>query len=73
MAPMIQAKNLWKTYGENVVLEGLNVTVEEGEFITMVGTSGCGKSTFLNMLLGTQALAAITFSSTVMCGNTEYC
>ena len=55
MPPMIQAKNLWKTYGENVVLEGLNVTVEEGEFITMVGTSGCGKSTFLNMLLGTQS------------------
>ncbi len=55
MPLMIQAKNLWKTYGENVVLEGLNVTVEEGEFITMVGTSGCGKSTFLNMLLGTQS------------------
>ncbi len=50
--PMIQAKNLWKTYGDNVVLERLNVSVNAGEFITMVGTSGCGKSTFLKMLLG---------------------
>lgn len=51
--PMIQVKNVWMQYGENVVLEGLNITVQEGEFVTLVGTSGCGKSTFLNMLLGT--------------------
>lgn len=51
--PMIQAKNVWKQYGDNVILEGLNVSVQKGEFITLVGTSGCGKSTFLNMLLGT--------------------
>lgn len=50
---MIQVNNVWKTYGENVVLEGLNVSVQKGEFVTLVGTSGCGKSTFLNMLLGT--------------------
>ena len=54
MPSMIEAKNVWKSYGDNVVLEGLDIKVEEGEFITMVGTSGCGKSTFLNMLLGTQ-------------------
>jgi len=51
---MIEAINLWKEYGDNVVLERLNLEVEEGEFITMVGASGCGKSTFLNLLLGTQ-------------------
>lgn len=50
--PLIQAKNLWKRYGDNVVLERMNVQVNAGEFITMVGTSGCGKSTFLKMLLG---------------------
>lgn len=49
---LIEAKNVWKKYGNNVVLEGLNVKVKAGEFITMVGTSGCGKSTFLKMLLG---------------------
>lgn len=49
---MIHADNLWKSYGDNVVLERINMRVEEGEFITLVGTSGCGKSTFLKMLLG---------------------
>jgi len=52
---MIQIRNLWKQYGDNVVLEQLNKTVAEGEFITMVGSSGCGKSTFLKMLLGTES------------------
>jgi NitT/TauT family transport system ATP-binding protein len=52
---MIEAKNLWKQYDDQVVLENLNLHVEEGEFITLVGTSGCGKSTFLKMLLGTES------------------
>ncbi len=49
---MIEANNLWKEYGSNIVLEGVNTRVDEGEFITIVGTSGCGKTTFLRMLLG---------------------
>ncbi len=52
---MIEVNNVWKQYDEKVVLEGLNVKVDTGEFVTLVGTSGCGKSTFLNMLLGTVA------------------
>lgn len=52
---LIQAKNLWKQYGNNVVLERMNLSVKAGEFITMVGTSGCGKSTFLKMLLGMES------------------
>ncbi len=51
--PMIEVNNVWKQYGDNIVLERLNISVQEGEFVTLVGTSGCGKSTFLNMLLGT--------------------
>lgn len=51
--PMIQVRNVWKQYDDNTVLERLNVSVQEGEFITLIGASGCGKSTFLNMLLGT--------------------
>jgi NitT/TauT family transport system ATP-binding protein len=49
---IIEAKNLWKEYGDTTVLEGINIAVKEGEFITLVGASGCGKSTFLKMLLG---------------------
>jgi NitT/TauT family transport system ATP-binding protein len=48
----ITVKNLWQSYGDHVVLEHLNLSVEEGEFCTLVGASGCGKSTFLRLLLG---------------------
>jgi NitT/TauT family transport system ATP-binding protein len=48
----IEFKHLWKEYGDNVVLEDLSLTVKKGEFVTLVGASGCGKTTFLKMLLG---------------------
>lgn len=53
---MISARNLWKNYGEQTVLERINVTVEEGEFVTLVGASGCGKTTFLKLLLGIETI-----------------
>ena len=49
---MIEVRNVWKEYGDQVVLERLNLRIEEGEFCSMVGASGCGKSTFLRLLLG---------------------
>lgn len=49
---LIQIKQLWKSFGEQVVLEKLSLDVNEGEFCTLVGASGCGKTTFLRMLLG---------------------
>ena len=52
MKPFIEAVNVWQQYGDQVVLERLNLTVAEGEFCTLVGASGCGKSTFLRLLLG---------------------
>jgi NitT/TauT family transport system ATP-binding protein len=48
----VQLRNVWKEYGEHVVLERLNLRVEAGEFCTIVGASGCGKTAFLRMLLG---------------------
>ena len=48
----ITAKGLWKTYGDHVVLENVNLDVADREFVTVVGASGCGKTTFLKMLLG---------------------
>ncbi len=48
----IEVKNVWQQYDDQVVLERLNLSVAEGEFCTLVGTSGCGKSTFLRLLLG---------------------
>lgn len=49
---LISIKNLYKEYGDNIVLERLNLEIQEGEFCTLVGPSGCGKSTFLKMVLG---------------------
>lgn len=52
---LIKAKKLGKSYGANIVLENITTEVKSGEFVTLVGTSGCGKSTFLKMLLGTES------------------
>lgn len=52
MKPFIEVRNVWQTYDDQVVLERLNLSVNEGEFCTLVGASGCGKSTFLRLLLG---------------------
>lgn len=51
----IEVQNVWQEYGDQVVLERLNLSVDKGEFCTMVGASGCGKSTFLRLLLGQEA------------------
>lgn len=50
----IHINHVTKSYGKHVVLENLDCHVEKGEFVTIVGASGCGKTTFLNMLLGTE-------------------
>lgn len=51
----IKIDHLWKEYGDQVVLEQISNTVEEGEFITIVGASGCGKTSFLKLMLGTES------------------
>lgn len=48
----LNISNVWMRYGEQVVLERINLQVDEGQFCTLVGASGCGKSTFLRLLLG---------------------
>ena len=49
---LVNAKNIWKEYGNNIILENVNFSMNSGEFCTLVGPSGCGKTTFLRMLLG---------------------
>lgn len=47
---MIQITDLNKSYGEHHVLKGINLSIEDGETISIIGPSGSGKSTFLRCL-----------------------
>lgn len=47
----VSVRDVWQSYGGRSILERVNVDIAEGEFISIVGASGCGKSTFLRMLL----------------------
>lgn len=49
---MIQMNNLWKSYGKFKVLQGLNLTVEMGEILVILGPSGVGKSVLLKQIIG---------------------
>jgi len=46
----ILVNNLTKRFGELLVLDNISFTVDEGEFLSIVGPTGCGKTTFLNCL-----------------------
>lgn len=47
----VTVDNIFQSYGKRPIIERVNTTIEEGEFISIVGASGCGKSTFLRLLL----------------------
>jgi cell division transport system ATP-binding protein len=48
---MIEYKNVTKTYGANIGLEDVSVSIDKGDFVFLVGPSGAGKSTFIKLLL----------------------
>ena len=49
---LIEARGLEKRFGGDVVLHGVDLSVERGEIVTIVGPNGSGKSTLLRMLAG---------------------
>lgn len=49
---MIEVKNLHKSFGENKVMDGLNLVIESGETIVVLGKSGVGKSVLLKLIIG---------------------
>lgn len=52
MGHIVEIEGVNKIYGTNHVVKDLNLTVEEGEFLTLLGSSGCGKTTTLRMIAG---------------------
>ena len=48
----IQLKNVTKKFGDQMVIDDLNLSIEDGSFTVLVGPSGCGKSTTLRMITG---------------------
>lgn len=62
MSDYVQLSNLTKTYqtakGPAVIVKNFNLNIKKGEFITLIGHSGCGKSTVLSMLAGLNEVTA---------------
>jgi nitrate/nitrite transport system ATP-binding protein len=52
---LLQVQNLAKRYGATTIFDGVNFEIEKGEFVCIVGHSGCGKTTILNVLAGLDA------------------
>jgi len=62
MSNYVELFNLTKTYptpkGPAVIVQDFNLNIQKGEFVTLIGHSGCGKSTVLSMLAGLNAITA---------------
>lgn len=68
---ILELKKVYKSFGELPILKGFDYTFKKGERIGVVGKNGVGKSTFLNMLLGTEQADSgkINIGDTVVFGN----
>lgn len=56
MAVLLQIKNAYKSYGEQVLLDGAEATITDDEKVGFIGRNGAGKSTLLRILLGEEEL-----------------
>ncbi|MEK8129064.1 ABC transporter ATP-binding protein [Paenibacillus filicis] len=68
MSVAISFKNIVKKYGDTVVIPELSLTIQKGEFFTLLGPSGCGKTTLLRMVAGFNSIegGTLEFNDRVM-------
>ncbi len=52
MTPILQLSDVRKTFDKATILRDINLTVEEGDFVSIIGFSGSGKSTLMNLIGG---------------------
>ena len=48
----VLARDIFKTFGEVNAVDGISLAVPDGEFMVLLGSSGCGKTTFLRIICG---------------------
>ncbi len=53
---ILELKGIRKSYGDNVILDNLNLSINENEFVTFLGPSGCGKTTTLRIIAGFETM-----------------
>ena len=52
MNELIRLEGITKKFGEHLIIPTLDLTINDGEFVTLLGPSGCGKTTLLRMIAG---------------------
>jgi ABC transport system ATP-binding/permease protein len=68
---VVEMKKVNKSYGDKIILKGFDYTFNKGERIGVVGKNGVGKSTFINIILGTEKADSgkVNIGDTVIFGN----
>lgn len=71
---MLKIRDLKKTFGDNLVLKGVNLDIEEGEIVVVVGPSGGGKTTLLRTITGLETCedGSIEINGKYLCKNGKY-